>query len=377
MPVTHKESDPMAIRPLPGKPRRGFTLIELLVVIAIIGVLIALLLPAVQSAREAARRAQCVNNLKQIGLALHNYESANGSFPMGDHQGRKNANAGAVQDPIRQDWGVFPSMAAYYEQGAIFNSINFSLMYALAENSTSNGFGLSILWCPSDSGAVGLRYPGAFDDGWDASPIPMTYSSYAVSYGPLDYYPSNDTNYPYLALNQGMFFHVGYAKSGFAGSPGAGRSPVTIANIRDGTSNTIVAGDHSHGRNVDAGDIYGPNWWSVTTVGDSGAMTLFPPNFFKDKFSALALPDVAQNGDNFTITFQSFHPGGCNFVFADGSVRFIKDSVGSWNSRQIQYNGRTAAPAYSSVGGGPLPPYGVFQALSTIAGNEAISADAY
>jgi prepilin-type N-terminal cleavage/methylation domain-containing protein/prepilin-type processing-associated H-X9-DG protein len=368
----------MLKRPIAREPRRGFTLIELLVVIAIIGVLIALLLPAVQSAREAARRAQCVNNLKQLGLALHNYESANNCFPMGDHQGRKNANAGNVQDPIRQDWGVFPSMSQYFEQGVIFNAINFQLQYALAENSTANGIAVNILWCPSDSGAVGLRYPGQADDGWDGAPIPMTYSSYAVSYGPLNHYPSNDTNFPVHALNQGVFFHSGYSATGFAGSPGVGRSPLKLQQIRDGTSNTIAAGDHSHGRNVDANDIYGPNWWSVTTVGDSGAVTLYPPNFFKDKLVALPprVPNTQPTGDNFTSMFQSFHPGGCNFLFCDGSVRFVKDSVGSWNPLVVVFNGRTATPPYSGPGG-PLPQYGVFQALSTVAGNEAISADAY
>src|SRR5437868_6791709 len=106
-------------------PRRGFTLIELLVVIAIIGVLIGLLLPAVQKIREAASRIQCTNNLKQIGLALHSYHNTNGSFPPGYIDGNTDP-ASTPDNDVGPGWGWAAFLLPYLEQGNAFNQINFS-----------------------------------------------------------------------------------------------------------------------------------------------------------------------------------------------------------------------------------------------------------
>jgi prepilin-type N-terminal cleavage/methylation domain-containing protein len=135
------------------RPRRGFTLIELLVVIAIIAVLIALLLPAVQAAREAARRMQCVNNLKQIGLSLHNYHSANDVFPMGSSRAYYSPGKFASWS----NWSAQAMLLAYMEQRSIYNAINFSVPteegLGGVTNSTAVNTRIASFLCPSDPAA--------------------------------------------------------------------------------------------------------------------------------------------------------------------------------------------------------------------------------
>ena len=348
-----------------SRVRRGFTLIELLVVIAIIAVLIALLLPAVQSAREAARRAQCVNNLKQLMLATANYESSYGTFPMGDHMGRN--YDGSL---IRQNFGPFVALTQFFEAGATFNALNTQVQMYLSANSTVNGIGMGILWCPSDGNIVGLRWPGAAGDGWDNSPQPMTYSSYAGNLGPLIYYNNScgSTNNVMAQMN-GIFSYIGCPS--YVGPPNV--PPTSIAAITDGTSNTIIFGEHAHSRIVgntanDQNDMYGVNWWSSGDYGDTTFSSFFPPNFFVTDDSGYTLPSMFTRGSNFALTATSQHPGGANFAFCDGSVRFIKNSVQSWNPRSITFSG-----GVYTIPAGTTP--GVFQALSTRNGGEIISAD--
>ena len=133
--------------------RRGFTLIELLVVIAIIALLVGLLLPAVQSAREAARRAQCTNNLKQIALAAHNYHDQNNKFPSGD----MHCVCGGGSHTAHS---MFVAIAPNMEQTNVFNSYNFSQNYHQPANVTVAGQGISSLWCPSDA-SIGDKNPMA------------------------------------------------------------------------------------------------------------------------------------------------------------------------------------------------------------------------
>jgi prepilin-type N-terminal cleavage/methylation domain-containing protein/prepilin-type processing-associated H-X9-DG protein len=352
------------MRPTARRNPAGFTLIELLVVIAIIAVLIGLLLPAVQAAREAARRASCVNNLKQLGLAAHNYESSYNTFPMCDHRGR--ASDGST---IRQNFGPFLALTQFIEQGNIYNSFNSSLQCYIWQNSTTNGLGVGALWCPSDGKISGLRYPGAPGDGWEGSPVPMTYASYAGNLGPLVYYTNavGDTNS--MAQMNGIFSYIG----GIVGDGRPSVSPTRLSDITDGTSNTFLFGEHAHARisstGPNAGDVYGANWWTSGDYGDTTASSFFPPNYFQSNEDGYKLPASFPRGDNFNMTFASMHPGGANFAFCDGSVKFLKNTINSWNPRAIQYS----KPNYTLNGATS----GVYQALSTRNGGEVISSDGF
>src|SRR5262249_51915486 len=141
------EVHPMTIS-IRGHRRRGFTLIELLVVIAIIGVLIALLLPAVQAAREAARRAQCTNNLKQLGLALHNYESSTGSFPYAFAWQWCSPASASLCGGVGNHHGPLVALLSFMEQTSVFNAYNSTVAMFEDANATVSGTNISFLWCP-------------------------------------------------------------------------------------------------------------------------------------------------------------------------------------------------------------------------------------
>ena len=325
-----------------NRPNRGgFTLIELLVVISIIGVLIGLLLPAVQAAREAARRVQCVNNLKQVGLALQNYHDSLGAFPMG-YAARGRFVDG--QTDTVPGWGWATMILPQLEQRTVFDAVNFSLAVESPQNTTVIQTSITAYLCPSDvtSGQFAVLDP------LGTVLATMTPSSYAACVG-------NDLTDSTTGLNNdgrgnGVMFR---------------NSAIRLADITDGSSQTILVGERAW---ANANGV----WAGVVTNGTTrrGSMNRCPSTgepFYPAATLVQAHGNVLNTDtdtDGGLDDFSSLHPGGANFVFADGSVRFLK-SV-------LRNSGRssTGATVYS-------PASLLLQALTTRNGNEIISSDAY
>jgi len=348
---------------------RGFTLIELLVVIAIIAVLIALLLPAVQAAREAARRSQCVNNLKQIALAMQNYHSALNSFPPGG------TNTSNIEAPGSSgawgNWSAFSMMMPYLEQQAVYNACNFMVTnqgYGSGIdgmiNSTATRTTINAFLCPSSprlnggnwTTYYGMPYPNT---NYFAS-IGSSLNQYAG--GPAGMAWNNNGN---SAAPNGVFMVFG--------------PPIAMRDVTDGTSNTIAFGEWRTGdgnqgmlaipqdvirvsASLPSGMTLGPlmnmpmggaylNTWlqgcagsALSTVGTSnnwsGLGQFWCQGLFGDTIgNTLTAPNsnypncamYSYGGDNDgsygNYGLSSYHSGGANAAFADGSVHYLKSST--------------------------------------------------
>jgi prepilin-type N-terminal cleavage/methylation domain-containing protein/prepilin-type processing-associated H-X9-DG protein len=347
-----------------GRHRRGFTLIELLVVIAIIAVLIALLLPAVQAAREAARRAQCVNNLKQIGLALHNYHTANDCFPPGGLPVTVTVSQAGVS-AANSSWSAQGRLLSNLDQQSLYNAANFSLgvfndPIGTSANATVSTTRLSVFLCPSCP-APGWTAPNSTNYTPPVSTIRVPGNTYFACLGSTLEFDATRTGGP----PNGAFQYGGQA--------------IGIRDIQDGTSNTIAFGEWKIGsgnqnattistdiilvgslpsgtaRNNGTLNMPNPNlvasfptwlgtcvslvssgrdthtpllgaWWAMGEPTYALGNVLLPPN---PKYpycdSSTLSNDSIDTAGMFGMT--SYHPGGANVLMCDGSVRFLEDGT--------------------------------------------------
>jgi len=410
-----------------NRKRSAFTLIELLVVIAIIAVLIGLLLPAIQKVREAANRMACTNNLKQLGLAAHNYQSTFSKLPPG-YLGPLNdqmAMKTTLADPTIQWVGVLVFLLPYMEQRQVYNQINQT-------------------WTPLDIKVQGDTK--AKNGNWWTDPTKVnvntnTYNNITIAHTKIKDFvcPSHDpysstpdiafgSHYfclgpPSLTTN-GVFVTIDTSKSdpmdaqdigrttyvGVAGAWGKGtytyptsnppvgdigryegiftnRSTNSVGAILDGTSNTLMMGEHTRFIENSTDQVCW-HWWCSGNYGDTIFTSFWPINPQKK----LSYSCQGVNAHPPVEAASSMHPGGANFAMMDGSVRFIKETISCWQNNPTNTalgyscipNGLTATT--SSAGDSPIwtitattgsQLFGVYQQISTRNGGETISSDQY
>lgn len=312
-----------------AKRTAGFTLIELLVVIAIIAVLIALLLPAVQQAREAARRSQCKNNLKQLGLALHNYHDTNRIFPSGSY-----CALGGYS--YCHNW--MENLLPFIDQANAYNQISFTTSPTTTANAAVlNGLSIPMLYCPSDPDA-GLLHnqvlsytpggPGTTSMGQSYSP-----SGEPLAFETVCRIPKLTPNINCIQGNGGSCRDLsgsagfdGYNNFGAPGMFSGGCRAWRISDCTDGTSNTFLMGE-----SLPVYTIYLRYFCTVFNV----ASTNTPPNYFKASGCAKVLSGNASGScADGMIGFNSMHVGGVHMTMADGSVRFVSENINytNWNA---------------------------------------------
>ena len=307
--------------------RRAFTLIELLVVIAIIAVLIGLLLPAVQKVRAAAARMSCQNNLKQIGLGLHNYHDANQVLPPSF-----SATAGYTDGATdtTPGWGWAAYILPYIEQDNLFRQLNLKLP---VQNSPAVRTMVKVYLCPSD-----LTPPAAF-------PVPDAFGTTVVLAAPSSYAAC-----------------VGGDESGTADATGRGvfyrNSRTRLTDVTDGTSGTIMVGERSWGNanGIWAGAVNnGVILRGKQNPCPGGGAGSYPASVLVQAHSHLN--NATTDTDGGLDDFSSRHTGGSNFVFADGSVRFLRSVAGDNPDGSYTRDGL------------------IFQAMGTRANGEVVPSD--